>query len=59
MDNGGETLSWPMSLNVANLSPGHMECLGFDDVTGHVTTFCDVSNSKPPLELAISHDPPN
>ena len=52
-------LSWAMFPNDANLSPRYMKCLGFGDVTGCVTTFCDVSNSKPPVELAILHDPPN
>ena len=35
-------LSWAMSQNVAKMSPRHVICLQFDDVSGLVTTFGDV-----------------
>ena len=35
-------LSWAMSQNVAKMSPRHVICLQFDDVTGFITTFGDV-----------------
>jgi len=58
---GGETmhLSWHMSLHVTEMLPTLVLCLRFGDVTDFVTSFCDVSNSMPLLELVISRDHPN